>query len=82
MNTAIQNILTYYIWYVKIQGLIYVKINIINPLYLTFSKANWYFEETTKSKYLPLVPINESKEKNKKYEQLWIKIKYLIRSIT
>ena len=66
MKTVIQNIITYYIGYVKIQRLIYVKINIINPLYFTFSKANWYFEETTKSKYLPLVPINESKEKKLK----------------
>ena len=31
---------------------------------------------------LMLVPTNESKEKIKKYEELWIKIKDLIRSIT
>ena len=28
-----------------------------------------------------LVPINESKEKNKRHEELWIKIRDLIRSI-
>ena len=31
---------------------------------------------------LTLVPTNESKEKIKKYEELWIKIRDLIRSIT
>ena len=35
-----------------------------------------------KSKYLTLVPNNEIKEKIKKYEELWIKIRELIRSIT
>ena len=32
--------------------------------------------------YLTLVPTNESKEKAKKYGELWSKIKYLLRSIT
>ena len=36
----------------------------------------------TLKKYLTLVPTNESQEKIKKYEELWIKIKGLIRSIT
>ena len=31
--------------------------------------------------YLTVVPINESKEKIKKYEELWSKIRDLIRSI-
>ena len=31
--------------------------------------------------YLTVVPINESKEKIKKYEELWCKIRDLIRSI-
>ena len=34
------------------------------------------------NKYLTLVPTNENKEKIKKYEELWIKIKDLIMSIT
>ena len=42
---------------------------------------NGYFEEINISKYLTLVPTNESKEKIKKYEELWIKIGDLIRSI-
>ena len=31
---------------------------------------------------ITLVPTNESKEKTRKYEELWIKIRDLIRSIT
>ena len=33
-------------------------------------------------KYVMLVPTNESKENIKKYEEKWIKIRDLIRSIT
>ena len=43
---------------------------------------NRYFEEINKNKYLMLVPTNESKEIIKKYEELWSKIRDLIRSIT
>ena len=35
----------YYIGYVTIKDLKYVKINGVNPLYLNFSKVNGYFEE-------------------------------------
>ena len=43
---------------------------------------NGCFEEINKSKYLTPVPTNESKEKIKKYGELWSKIRDLIRSIT
>ena len=43
---------------------------------------NGYFEEINGNEYLTLVPANESKEKNKKYEELWSKIRDLIGSIT
>ena len=43
---------------------------------------NGYFEEINGNKYLTLVSTYESKEKVKKYEKLWSKIKELIRSIT
>ena len=43
---------------------------------------NGYFEEINRNKYLTLVLTNESKEKIKKYKELWIKIRDLIRSIT
>ena len=59
----------------------YVKINSVNPLYLIINKVNGYFEEINKSRYLMLLPTNESKEKTKKYEELWSKIRGLIRSI-
>ena len=60
----------------------YLKIYSVNPLYLIFRKVDGCFDEINKSKYLTLVPTNESKEKIKKYEQCWSKIRDLIRSIT
>ena len=65
-----------------IKDLKFVKINSVNPLYLIFNKVNGYFEEINGNKYLTLVPTNESKEKIKKYEELWSKIRVLIKSIT
>ena len=65
-----------------IKDLKYVKINSVNPLYLIINKVNGYFEEINGNKYLTLVPTNENKEKIKKYEELWSKIRDLIRSIT
>ena len=59
-----------------------LKIYFVNPLYLIFYDLNGYFEEINENKYPTLVPINESKEKIKKYEELWIKIRDLIRSVT
>ena len=41
-----------------------------------------YFEEINGNEYLTLVPANESKEKIKKYAELWSKIRDLIGSIT
>ena len=41
-----------------------------------------YFEEINKSKYLTLVPTNESKENILKNEELWSKIRDLDRSMT
>ena len=60
----------------------YVKIYSVNPLYFIFNKVNGYFEKINGNKYLTLVPTNESKEKIKNYEELRIKIRDLIRSIT
>ena len=59
-----------------------IKINSLNPLYLTINKVKGYFEEINKSKYLILVPTNETKENVRKYEKLWSKIRNLIRSMT
>ena len=40
------------------------------------------FEEFNENKYLTLVPTNESNKTTENYEELWSKIKDLIRSIT
>ena len=66
-----KNIFIYYIGYVTIKDSKCIKIKSVNPLYLVFSQVNGYFEEINKCKYLTLVTTNESKEKNKKYEELW-----------
>ena len=60
----------------------YVKINNLNPLFNIFNKVNGYFEEINGNKYLTRVATKESRDKIKKYEELWIKIRNLIRSIT
>ena len=43
---------------------------------------NEYFEEINKNEYSTLVPTNKSKELIKKYEELGIKLRYSIWSIT
>ena len=43
---------------------------------------NGHFEEINGNKYLALGPTNESKDRIKKNEELWIKIRDLIRSVT
>ena len=60
----------------------YVKTNSVNPLYLMLNNINGHLEEINKNKYLTIVPTDESKEKIKKYEELWIKIRDLIRSVS
>ena len=55
---------------------------VILTIYLIFRNINGYFEEIDKSKYLTLVPTNESKKKVKKYEELWSKVRDLVKSIT
>ena len=75
-----KNILIYYIEYVTIKK--DLKNVSVNPLYIIFGKINGYFEDINGDKYLMLLSTNESKEKIKKYEELSIKIRYLIRSIT
>ena len=76
-----KNIVIYYFRYVTIKDSEYVKINSVNPLYLIFNKVNGYFEEINKSKSLTLVSTNQS-ENFKKYEELWSKIRDLIKSLT
>ena len=69
--------ISYYTAYVTIKDSKYLKINSVNPLYLMlmFNRKNGYFEEIYGNKHLTLVSTNESREKIKKYEELWIKIR-------
>ena len=61
----------------------YVKIYSANAFYLIFRYVNGSFGEINGSKYLTLVSTDESKGKKiKNNEELWIKIRDLIRSIT
>ena len=60
----------------------YMKIYSENLLYLIFRNINGYFEKINESRYLTLVPTNESKEKIKQDKELWNKIRDLIKSIT
>ena len=60
----------------------YVKVNILNPLYLIINKVNGYFEEINRDTFLTLVLTNESKEIINKNGELWSTIRNLIRLIT
>ena len=53
-------------------------------MYLIFRYVSGYFEEINGNKYLTLVPTIERKKKKKicENEDVWIKIRDLIRSIT
>ena len=75
-----KNIIIYDIGYVTIKE--YIKIYSVNPLYLIFRYVNGYFEKINGNRYLMQVPTNGSKEEIKKFEEIWIKIRNLIRSIT
>ena len=90
VEKSYKNILIYYIRYVTIKGSIYAKIYCVNfctifvpnIVYHIFNKVNGYFEENNGNKCLTLVPTTESNEEIEKYEELWIKIRDLIESIT
>ena len=61
-KNSYKNILIYYIEYVAIKDLKYLRISIINALYVIINKVNGYFEQINKNMYLMLVPTNESKK--------------------
>ena len=71
-EVSYKNILIYHIAYVMIKNLKYMKFNIVNPLYLMLNKMNGYLEEINENEKLTLAPSNKSKEKLKKYDELWI----------
>ena len=51
----------------------YGKTYSVNPLHLVFRNVNGYFEEINKSKYITLVPTNESKESIKNMKNCGVK---------
>ena len=67
-----KSILIYYIEYVTIKE--YVKIYSANPLYLIFSNINEYLEVINKSKYLSLIPTNETREKTENMKNCGVKL--------
>ena len=54
--------------------------NSVKPLCLYINKVNGYIEGSKRKKYLTLVHIDESKDTLKIHEQLWGKVRDLIRS--
>ena len=76
-----QIILIVYIRYVTIRDLSYIKVNSVIPSYFMISKMNGYIEESHGNICLTLIPTDESKD-IKEYEELWNKVRYLIRSKT
>ena len=62
-------------------GITNLKVNSVSYIYLIISKINGYIEESNKNKYLALVTTDESNDTLKKYEELWNKIRDLIKSI-
>ena len=77
-----KNIPIYYIGYVTLKDLRYVKTNSVNPLYIIINKINGSIEESNENKCLRVVPTDENKDTLKKYEELCTKIRVLIRSKT
>ena len=75
-----KNILVYNIGYVTAKDLSHATPNSVKPLYLIINKINWNIEEINGNKYSTSAPTYESKDALKKYEELWKKIKDLIRS--
>ena len=68
-----KNIFIYLYWICENQKFEYVKIYCVNPFYLIFRNLSGYFEEINKSKYLTLVPTNESKKIKKNMKNRGVK---------
>ena len=81
VEKSYKNILIYYVQFVTINDLKYVKIGIVNSLCLIFSKGNKYFEEINKNKYLMLVPTNKSKEIIKNMKNCGVKSEIMMKNI-
>ena len=64
-----------------IEDLSYVKISSVNLVYRIIDEIDGYIEESNRNNYLTLVPTYESKDTLKNYEEMWIKMRNLTRSI-
>ena len=69
MKKSYKKIPVYYNGYVTMKDSKYLRITIVNPLYLIINKVYGYFEEIKTNKYLTLVSTNESKKK--KINKIW-----------
>ena len=77
-----RNVLIYHIGCGVVKDPSYARTNSVNPLYLIIDKLDGYIEENYGNKYLTLVLTDESKDTLKAYEELWSKVRDVIRSIT
>ena len=57
-----KNIIIYYIGYITIKNLSYIKIITVNPLYLIVNEINGYIEESNGNKYFMLVSTDKNKD--------------------
>ena len=57
-----KNIIIYYIGYITIKNLSYMKIITVNPLYLIVNEINGYIEESNGNKYFTLVSTDKNKD--------------------
>ena len=65
-----------------VKYLSYIIINSANLLYLIINKINRHIKESNGNKYFKLVRTDKSKDTLKTYEELWNKIRALVRSVT
>ena len=82
MKCHAKNILIYYIAYMTVKNLSYIKIYSLNRLYPIINKVNRHIEESNRKRYLTLVLTDKSKGILEEYEELWNQITDLIRSKT
>ena len=57
-----KNIIIYYIGYITIKNLSYIKIITVNTLYLIVNEINGYIEESNGNKYFTLVSTDKNKD--------------------
>ena len=81
-KNSFKNILSYYIGYVTIKNLSYIKINSVNFLNLKIDKINGFIEENNEYIYMTIIPADESKDLLEKHKELWNNIRDLIRTKT